>query len=109
MRLRRVFQEVIQMSTIEIQRFAADVKFNAALRAEAEKAYAQGSQASPVDGLAAFASAKGYGFTADELKAHAKVEGKAVTDAELDCVAGGRNTFGGFASIFGSLFGKDPF
>ena len=97
------------MSTIEIQRFAADVKSNAALRAEAEKAYARGSQASPVEGLAAFATAKGYSFTADELKAHAKVEGKAVTDAELDGVAGGGNMFGGVASIFGSLFGTDPF
>ena len=97
------------MSTTEIQRFAADVKSNAALRAEAEKAYALDPQAAPVDGLAAFAAAKGYSFTSDELNAHAKVDDKAVTDAELDGVAGGRNTFGGFASIFGSLFGKDPF
>ncbi len=97
------------MSTIEIQRFAADVKSNTALRAAAEVAFAQASQASPADGLAAFAAAKGYSFTADELKVHAKVEGKAVTDAELDGVAGGRNTFGGVASIFGSLFGTDPF
>jgi len=94
------------MSTIEIQRFAADVKSNAALRAEAEKAYAQFAQTEPVDGLAAFAAARGYGFTADELKAHARVEGKAVSDAELDGVAGGINTYGGFASIFGSLFGN---
>jgi predicted ribosomally synthesized peptide with nif11-like leader len=96
------------MSTTEIQRFAADVKADAALRAEAERAYAQSVKAEPVDGLAAFAAARGYGFTADELKAHAKPEGEAVSDAELDSVAGGRNTFGGVASIFGSLFGKDP-
>jgi predicted ribosomally synthesized peptide with nif11-like leader len=109
MQVHRTLQEVIEMSTIEIQRFAADVKSNGALRAEAEKAYALHSQASPVDGLAAFAAAKGYGFTTDELKAHARGDGKAVTDAELDGVAGGRNTFGGFAGMFGSLFGTDPF
>ena len=78
------------MSTIEIQRFAADVKSNAALRAEAEKAYAQGSQAAPVDGMVAFAAAKGYSFTADELKAHAKAAGRDLADADLDGVAGGQ-------------------
>lgn len=90
------------MSISEIQRFAADVNSNAALRAEAEKAY---SQTAPLDGMAAFATAKGYGFTSSELQAHAKSGGKAVSDAELDGVAGGRAMFGGFADFWGSLFG----
>lgn len=90
------------MSISEIQRFAADVNSNAALRAEAEKAYAQ---AAPVDGMVAFAAAKGYGFTSNELQSHAKSGGKAVSDAELDGVSGGRATFGGFADFWGSLFG----
>jgi hypothetical protein len=48
----------------KIQRFAADVSSNAALRAEAEKAYAQASQATPVDGVIA----------ASELRVHAKAK-----------------------------------
>jgi predicted ribosomally synthesized peptide with nif11-like leader len=74
------------MSIAEIQRFATDVSSNAALRAEIE-ACAQASQATPADGVIAFAAARGYGFTADELKA--KASGREVTDAELDSVAGG--------------------
>ena len=76
------------MSIAEIERFAADLKSNEALRAEAEKAQAETSQATPMDRVIAFAASKGYAFTADEVKEHAKA--KQLTDAELDGVAGGR-------------------
>lgn len=72
------------MSIAEIERFAADLKSNEALRAEAEKAQTP---------LVTFAASKGYAFTADEVKEHAKARakaaGKELTDAELDGVAGG--------------------
>jgi hypothetical protein len=85
------------MSLCEIERFAADLKSNAGLRAEAENAQADKSSATPLHRVAAFAASKGYAFTADELreqvkakaKAKAKAAGKQLTDAELDGVAGG--------------------
>jgi hypothetical protein len=81
------------MSQSEIERFAADLKSNAALRAEAEKAQADTSAATALHREAAFAASKGYVFTADELKEHVKANataaGKQLTDAELDGVAGG--------------------
>jgi Nif11 domain len=91
------------MSIAEIQRFAADVSSNAALRAEAEKAYAHASEAMLVDGVIAFATTKGYRFTANELTEHvtAQVEasGKKVTDAELDTVSAGFMGGGGFGAF----------
>ena len=81
------------MSIAEIERFAADLKSNAALKAEAEKAQADKSHANPMDRAVAFAASKGYAFTADHAKDHirakAKAAGKELTDAELDGVAGG--------------------
>jgi hypothetical protein len=81
------------MSIAEIQRFAADLTANATLRVEAEKAFEQATiPSAQVDGVVAFANAKGYGFTASELNekvAKAKVDGKTVTDGELDTVSGG--------------------
>ena len=80
------------MSLSEIERFTADLKSDAALRGEAEKAQADTSHATLLQRAAAFAASKGYAFTADELKEHvkakAKTEGKQLTDAELDSVAG---------------------
>jgi predicted ribosomally synthesized peptide with nif11-like leader len=82
------------MSLSEIERFAADLKSNAALRADAEKVQADTSGTTPLQRTTAFAASKGYAFTADELKEHvkanAKADGKQLTDAELDGVAGGR-------------------
>jgi predicted ribosomally synthesized peptide with nif11-like leader len=81
------------MSIAEIKRFAADLKSNEALRAEAGKAQAETSHATRVARAVAFASSNGYAFTADEMKEHAKATakaaGKELTDAELDGVAGG--------------------
>ena len=63
------------MSIAEIERFAADLKSNAALRAEAE-AQADKSHATPIDRAVAFAATKGYAFTADQAKEHAEGEGQ---------------------------------
>jgi predicted ribosomally synthesized peptide with nif11-like leader len=88
------------MSIAEIERFAADLKTNEALRAEA-------ARPTQMNGAVAFAAANGYDFTADELKEHArarsKAAGKELTDAELDGATGGNgNPFAGF---WGTLFG----
>ena len=84
------------MSIAEIERFAADLKSNAALRAEAEKHAAEKQHETPLAGAVAFAASKGYAFTADHAKEHikakAKAAGKELSDAELDKVAGGTET-----------------
>ena len=81
------------MSIAEIERFAADLKSKPALRAEADKAQADKSHATPIDRAVAFAATKGYAFTAEQAKEHvkakAKAAGKELNDAELDGVAGG--------------------
>ena len=82
------------MSIAEIERFAADLKSNEALRAEAGKAQAETSQATPIDRAVAFAAGKGYAFTVDEAKEYAKAASKELTDAELDGVAGGGEFIG---------------
>jgi hypothetical protein len=79
------------MSIAEIERFAADVKSNSALRAEAEEAQADKSHDAPLAGAVAFAVSRGYRFTIGELKDHiraaAKEAGRELSDAELDGVA----------------------
>jgi hypothetical protein len=81
------------MSQSEWARFASDLQSNAALRAEAAESQAEKSQKSPVDRLVALASSKGYAVTAVEarehLKAQAAKDGKVLSDADLDSVAGG--------------------
>jgi Nif11 domain len=81
------------MSVAEIERLAADLRSSEALRAEAEKAQADKSHATPMERVVVFAASKGYVFTADEFKeyarASAKAAGRELTDAELDGVAGG--------------------
>jgi hypothetical protein len=88
------------MSIAEIERFAVDLKSNAALRAEAEKSQADKSHGTPLERSMAFAASKGYGFTAEEAKQHVKqkaaAKGKVLTDAELDGVAGGASCVLGF-------------
>jgi predicted ribosomally synthesized peptide with nif11-like leader len=100
------------MSIAEIERFAADVQSNAALRAEVE-ACAKASPPQSADGLIALATAKGYSFTESELKekvaAAAKPASGGLTDAQLDGVAGGNLggfSFGGsaFDFVFGNMF-----
>jgi hypothetical protein len=81
------------MSQSEIERFAVDLKSNAALRAEAEKVQADKSHATPLARAAAFASGKGYKFSLDHAREHVKAKvkaaGKELSDAELDGFAGG--------------------
>lgn len=81
------------MSLSECERFAADLQSSTALRAEAEGAQAVRSQESPLARAVAFAVSKGYDVTLEEaqthLKARAATEGKTLSDAELEGVAGG--------------------
>ena len=81
------------MSMAEIERFAADLKSNEGMRAAADKAKAEPSQATPMDRLAAFAAVNGYMFTAAELKqqviARAQSSGKELSEADLERIAGG--------------------
>jgi hypothetical protein len=81
------------MSQAEVERFAADLKSSAALRAEAEKDQADKSHATPLARATSFAASKGYNFTLDHAREHvtakAKAAGKQLTDGELDGVAAG--------------------
>jgi predicted ribosomally synthesized peptide with nif11-like leader len=74
------------MSQSEVERFAKDLQANAALQEAANEHKALAATVS-------FAVNKGYGFTVEEAKAHlrsqAKADGKELSDAELDAVAGG--------------------
>ncbi|MFO1162801.1 MAG: Nif11-like leader peptide family natural product precursor [Reyranellaceae bacterium] len=85
------------MSIAEIERFAADVSSNAALRADAERVFAQASQRTSVDSVIAFAAANGYSFTETELTEHARgkiaAAKKKLSDAELDGVSAGGEGF----------------
>lgn len=82
------------MSLAECERFASDLQSNEALRAETEKAVrADKSADGPLVRLVALASSKGYSLTAEEAREHLKskaaVNGKVLSDAQLDGVAGG--------------------
>jgi hypothetical protein len=81
------------MSLYEIERFAADLKSDAALRGEAEKVQTEESDGTLLARAVAFAARKGYRFTVDEAKAHTKARartvGKELGDAELDGPSGG--------------------
>jgi hypothetical protein len=101
------------MSIAEIERFAADLKSNEALRAEAAKAEAEKAEAgmSPETLLAnaiAFAATKGYHFTADDMKECIEARaGKKLTDAELGGVVGGSGARldAGFEGVMARLDG----
>ena len=97
------------MSSAEIQRFAADLKSNAALKAAAEKSQGDKSHATDLERFKDFAEGKGYVFTIEEARQHvqaratskAAAEGKVLTDAQLDGVAGGSDWLG---SVFTNMF-----
>lgn len=81
------------MSTSEIERLAANLNANWALRSDAEKFEANANQAvTPLGRLVLFASRRGYSFTLDEAKAFAKAQGErlglTVTDADLERLRG---------------------
>jgi hypothetical protein len=81
------------MSLHEIERFAADLRSDAALRAEAEKVQTEESDGTLLATAVSFAARKGYRFSVDEAKtftrARARAVGKELGDAELDGLAGG--------------------
>jgi hypothetical protein len=81
------------MSLHEIERFAAELRSDAALRAEAEKVQSEESDGTLLATAVAFAARKGYRFTLDEAKAltkaRARTVGKVLGDAELDGRSGG--------------------
>ncbi|CAN5865859.1 hypothetical protein BH11PSE3_BH11PSE3_07750 [soil metagenome] len=93
------------MSIAEIKRFAADLKSDPALRAEAEIDQSDKSHDASVARSVAFAASKGYAFSLEEAKQHvqarAAAKGKVVSDAELDGLAGGSDWL---ASIFVNPF-----
>jgi hypothetical protein len=84
------FREVTPLSQSECERFEADLQTNAALRAEADKAWAD---TSPLAAMVALAVSKGYGVTVEKalehVKAKAAAAGKVLSDADLDGVAAG--------------------
>lgn len=92
------------MSLSEIERFTADFVSNDALRAEAEKAQPQATQAKPMDRLVAFAASKGYAFTVDEAKKHflGKAASRELTDGELEGVSAGED------KVYGPGAGPGP-
>lgn len=81
------------MSLQEIERFAAALRSDAVLRAEAEKAQADDAEGTLLVSAVSFAAGKGYRFTVDEAKAHTRARSRAVGrelgDAELDGQFGG--------------------
>jgi hypothetical protein len=105
----RIIRKNTAMSLSEIERFAADLKSNAALRALAETAQADKSHARPLARATAFANSKGYKFSLDHareyVKAKAKAAGKELSDAELDGVAGGSG-FGTCSGCFNARPGS---
>jgi len=74
------------MSIGEISRFQADVRADAALREEVTKCGVDPAR------VVALASAKGYGFTLDELVEHVKQQRAELDEKQLDKVAGGVGT-----------------
>ena len=95
------------MSKAEIERFAADLVSNEALRAEADKAAAGTSPETTLANATAFAATKGYAFSADDmtgyLKAQASAVGRELTDAELGGIVGGTDIFQNMASMYAAL------
>jgi hypothetical protein len=76
------------MSQAEVQRFAADLRSNAALQQEIGKITAD-----PLNSVVSVAQRQGYDFTLEEARGHiqakAQANGKAMSHAELDRIAGG--------------------
>lgn len=81
------------MSMSEIDRFAASLNANLALRADAEKYEVSANRnETPLARMVAFAAREGYHFSIAEAKDYAKVKGEAlgltISDADLDRLNG---------------------
>jgi hypothetical protein len=102
-------REVTPMSLSECSRFSAGLQSNAALRAEAAKAWADTSHGTPLAAMVALAVSKGYGVTLAEAREHVKgqaaASGRTLSDADLDGVAGG-NYYAAMGAA--ALSGKPP-
>jgi hypothetical protein len=73
------------MSQAEVQRFAADLRSNAALRQEVD-----GITSDPLHTVVAIALRRGYGFTLEEAERVIAAKARApMSDSELDRVTGG--------------------
>lgn len=81
------------MSSSEMERFAAALRADPGLRAEAEKAQADDVGGALLPSAVAFAARKGFRFTVEEARGVARARAKAVgvdlSDAQLDGPAGG--------------------
>jgi len=71
------------MSQSELERFISDVKNNKELQGELKAAGAD------VDAIVKVATGKGYGFSADELKAFVETKKGELSEEQLEKVAGG--------------------
>lgn len=77
----------------EIERFAASLNANWALRADAERFEVGANQnETPLTRMVTFAARKGYNFSTAEAREYAKVKGEelgfSISDADLDRVKG---------------------
>lgn len=81
------------MSQSEVERFAADLRGNAGLRAEAVAHTTRSQEGTALARAVVFAVSKGYKFTLEHARAHVKATawaaGRQLSDAEIDNVAGG--------------------
>ena len=72
------------MSKAEIERFTNDVKTNKKLQEEVK------AKATSIRSVTDFAKSKGYDFSAEEVQAYVRAQGKELSDEQLDAVTGGR-------------------
>jgi hypothetical protein len=73
------------MSLAEMERYAADLRSDMTLRAEAERAQVDHLEGMLLSSAVAFAASRGYRFT----RARSRAVGRELQDVELDGPAGG--------------------
>lgn len=72
------------MSAQDVERFIADLKTDSKMQADLS------GEVSGIESIIAFAKARGYDITADDVKAHIKeLTGHELNDDQLDAMAGG--------------------
>lgn len=81
------------MSLAEMERYAADLRSDMTLRAEAERAQLDHLEGMLLSSAVAFAASRGYRFTVEEAeavtRARSRAVGRELQDVELDGPAGG--------------------
>lgn len=83
------------MGRAEIERFAADLKMDAALQQAAK------NKAADVARLVEAARAQGYDITLDDVRAHLRAQRHDLSDQELEAIAGGATGMMGI-NMFGT-------